>query len=140
MNDSNLLRKVKEDLSFCKEYWVVLFGSHVNGTFIQSRSDIDVAIITRNRNRPQNFKTWCEILGEIPPLYDLKVFELLPLIIQIEIIKNYNVIFGDPLEISEYFYRFRTIWKDEAIRFKNNQFHSIREKLEAIVWMERFKK
>ncbi len=132
MKNLNFLRKIDDDLAFCSNYWVVLHGSYVVDKFIPNRSDIDVAIITQTRDKQSNLKTWRNFLGLAPPLYDLRIFELLPLYFQIEIIKNYRVVFGDSLEISEYFYHFRAIWKDMVKRFEANQFHSIQEKLDKV--------
>ncbi len=50
-------------------------------------------------------------------------------VIQIEIIKNHRMIYDDKLELSEYFYRFRKLWKDMEHRVKENQFKSIKEKV-----------
>ncbi|MHA1274793.1 MAG: nucleotidyltransferase domain-containing protein [Promethearchaeota archaeon] len=126
------LNEIKEDLKFCRNFWAVIYGSYANKEFIPERSDIDVAIITQTKDRQKNFKIWLHILEQVPVNYDFRIFELLPLYIQIEIIKNYDVIYGDPLEISEYFYHYRVIWKDMADRFNNNQFYSIKEKLKLI--------
>ncbi len=132
MISSVSLNKLKEDLVFYKGYWTILFGSALSQDFIPERSDIDIAIITQKKDKNANIAIWESILGFIPPNYDIKIFELLPLYIQIDIIKNYLVLFGDSLEISEYFYYYRKIWKDMAIRIDNNQFNSIQEKLERI--------
>jgi len=132
MISSVSLNKLKEDLVFYKGYWTILFGSALNQDFIPERSDIDIAIITQKKDKITNVSIWDSILGHIPPNYDVKIFELLPLYIQIDIIKNYLVLFGDSLEISEYFYHYRKVWKDMAIRIDNNQFNSIQEKLERI--------
>ena len=117
---------------FYKGYWAILFGSALNQNFIPERSDIDIAIITQKKDKNTNVSIWESILGHIPPNYDVKIFELLPLYIQIDIINNYLVVFGNLLEISEYFYYYRKIWKDMTIRIKNNQFNSIQEKLERL--------
>ena len=37
----------------------------------------------------------------------IRIFELLPLQIKISVIENCRVVFGDKLDISEYFYNFR---------------------------------
>ncbi len=132
MISSISLNKLKEDLVFYKGYWTILFGSALSQNFIPERSDIDIAIITQKKDKIANISIWDSILGYIPPNYDIKIFELLPLYIQIDIIKNYLVIFGDSLEISEYFYYYRKIWKDMTIRIDNNQFNNIQEKLERI--------
>jgi predicted nucleotidyltransferase len=38
--------KIKKDLTFLKDYEVILYGSHVTGES-RAGSDIDVAVITR---------------------------------------------------------------------------------------------
>jgi len=117
---------------FYKGYWTTLFGSALNQNFIPGRSDIDIAIITQKKDKNANVLIWESILEHIPPNYDVKIFELLPLYIQIDIIKNYLVVFGNSLEISEYFYYYRKIWKDMDIRINNNQFNNIQEKLKRL--------
>ena len=117
---------------YYKGYWTILFGSALNENFIPERSDIDIAIITQKKDKNTNVSIWESILGKIPPNYDIKIFELLPLYVQIDIINKYLVIFGSLLDISEYFYYYRKMWKDMAIRINNNQFSSIQEKLERM--------
>jgi len=68
-------------------------------------------------------------LGQFPLKFDVRVFELFPIDIQISIIQNYEVLFGDPLEISEYFYEFRKKWDDCKHRILSNQFSSYHERL-----------
>ncbi len=132
MKSSISLNKLKKDLVLYKGYWTILFGSAFGQSFIPERSDIDIAIITQKKDKNANVSIWESILGHIPPNHDVKIFELLPLYIQIDIIKNYLVIFGNSLEISEYFYYYRKVWKDMATRINNNQFNSIQEKQERI--------
>ena len=62
----------------------------------------------------------------------MKIFELLPLYIKIDLIQKYVVIFGNPYEISEYFYQYRKLWKDMVPRIKANQFQNVQEKLSLI--------
>ncbi|WP_297497210.1 hypothetical protein [Thermococcus sp.] len=69
------------------------------------------------------------VLEKLGGKYDMKVFEELPLYIQIEVIRSHRVIYGDELELSEYFYRFRKLWKDMEHRVNKNQFRSVREKV-----------
>ncbi len=45
---------------------------------------------------------------------------------------NYQVVFRDPLEISEYFYSFRKKWDDCKYRIFSNQFSSYSERLSLI--------
>lgn len=123
------IEEMKEILEPLKEKnEVILFGSAVEGG-MRPESDIDIAIITRNKNEKQNIEIQKSLLGKFPLKFDIRVFELFPIDIQISIIRNYKVIFGDPLEISEYFYYFRKKWEDCKYRILSNQFTSYHERL-----------
>jgi len=119
-------------LKTLEKYQVVIYGSFLTKYFIPHRSDIDIAIITPNPEKEKNILLLKELAGECSVKYDIKVFELLPLYLKIEIINNYQVLFGDPLDISEYFYHFRSQWRDMSRRVKENQFKNINEKLELL--------
>ena len=125
------IKKIKNNLKGLNNYEVVIFGSLINRKYTK-RSDIDSAVITRIKNREKNKEIWFNLLNKVTSGYDLKVFELLPLPMQISIADGHIVIFGDSLEISEYFYHFRKLWKDVEKRYKENQFASIKEKKEAL--------
>ncbi|MEM2934503.1 MAG: nucleotidyltransferase domain-containing protein [Halobacteria archaeon] len=130
------LEWIKRDLEFLREYEVILYGSIVTQEF-QERSDIDVAVITRNRDRTENIELLKSFLGKARGIYDIRIFELLPLKIQASAIASYKVLFGSELEIAEYLYRYRKLWQDCRHRILENQFKSYREKIEA---MRRFEK
>lgn len=127
------LQKVKVDLKPLKELGdVVIFGSYATGHATQ-RSDIDVAIITHSRDRESNKELWWQALGKTNPAkYDVKVFELLPLPVQMSVIENYVVVFGNRLDLSEYFYFYRKLWRDVEPRYLANQFKSVKEKKKAL--------
>ena len=125
------IKAIKNDLSLLKDYEVVLFGSYASGK-ADIRSDIDIAIITREKDRKKAMELWKKALGKAPDNYDIKIFELLPLHIKASIFKNYKVIFGNRLDISEYFYEFRKLWNDMKYRFEENQFKSGKEKIMAL--------
>ena len=125
------LKKIKEDLKALKQYDVVLFGS-IASKQATPRSDIDIAVLSKTSDREKNKDLWYNLLEKVPTSYDFKVFELLPLPIQINIANNNKVIFGDPLEISEYFYYFRKLWKDTEKRYIDNQFSNFREKQKTL--------
>lgn len=95
-------------------------------------SDIDVAVLTYCKDKVKNMEVQWDLLGIAPLIYDIRVFELLPIYIQISIIHNYKVIFGDILEISEYFYKFRKKWDDCKHRILSNQFESYKERLKLM--------
>jgi len=132
MNDLNYLNKIRKDLAKLKIYQVVIYGSFLSKYYIPHKSDIDIAIITHHQNKNKNIMIWKDILGEFNEKYDVKVFELLPLYLKMEIIGNYKVLFGDALEISEYFYYYRAIWKDMSFRIEANRFKTISEKMKLI--------
>lgn len=126
------LRKIKENLKFLEEkYETVVYGSYVEGG-TRPDSDIDIAVLSYKTNKEKNIKLLKELLGKFPLKYEIRIFELLPIYIQISIVKNYKIIFGDPLEISEYFYYFRKKWDDCKHRILSNQFSSYQERLSLI--------
>lgn len=114
-----------------EKYEVIMYGSQVEGGS-RPISDIDIAVITRKGSREDNVKIQEDLLGILPLKYDIRVFELYPIYIQISVIENYKVIFGDPLEISEYFYQYRKKWDDCKHRILSNQFVSYKERLSLI--------
>ncbi|MFO7837585.1 MAG: nucleotidyltransferase domain-containing protein [Candidatus Thorarchaeota archaeon] len=95
----------------------MLFGSYVNGE-TGPRSDIDVAIITRSHDREEMMQIRIEAAGKAPEYYDIQVFEALPLILKSAIIENFEVLFGNPLEIGMHFYHVRKIWEDYRHRIE----------------------
>ena len=99
---------------------------------MRPNSDVDIAIISRSQNKYDNVNLQKEILGKFPLKIDVRVFELFPIYIQISIIENYIVLFGNPLEISEYFYLYRKRWDDCKHRMLSNQFSSYHERLSLI--------
>jgi len=121
---------IREKLDFLKEkYDVVIFGSFVNQE-MRPKSDIDIAVITHRTDKEINIKIQKNLFGKAPLLFEIRVFELLPIYIQFSIIENYRVVYGDLLEISEYFYQFRKKWDDCKHRILMNQFKNISEKLQ----------
>ena len=137
MNNSNYLNEIKKNLKKLDEFWVVVYGSVLSNYYIPHKSDIDIAIITQKKEKASNIIIWKNTWGTFSESFDIKIFELLPLNIKIEIIESYQVIFGNSLDISEYFYHYRVIWKDMVLRIESNRFKSIEEK---ITLLERRKK
>lgn len=125
------LEEIKRDLRLLEGFWVVAYGSWARGE-ATARSDIDIAVITKSNNREENLEVARCLLGKAPPCYDVKVFELLPLHLKAEVLSRYVVVFGNPLEISEYFYYYRKLWKDMERRYRENQYSSYKELIKAI--------
>ena len=128
MNYLNLeeIKELLKPLALTSE--TVLFGSIIEGG-IRPNSDIDIAVLSRKKDKTANIQLQRELLGQFPLKFDVRVFELFPIYIQISIIHNYEVLFGDPLEISEYFYEIRKKWDDCKHRILSNQFSSYHERL-----------
>jgi hypothetical protein len=124
-NIAEILNRLKE------KYEIILYGSQVEGGG-RPDSDIDIAVLSREKRIENNIEIQKELLGMFPSKFDVRVFELFPIYIQISIIENFVVLFGDILEISEYFYSFRKKWDDCKHRILSNQFSSHRERLNLI--------
>jgi hypothetical protein len=125
------LEKIKEDLKFLKDYEVILYGSHVTGEFREG-SDIDVAVITRIKDRGKNLELLKGFIGKTKPVYDIRIFELLPLKLKASAMSDYLVIYGEEVGISEYFYPYRKEWNDQKHRIIGGYYKSYKEKIAAI--------
>jgi uncharacterized protein len=106
------LNSIQEEIPIVlAKYEIVLHGSFLRGDN-RPTSDIDLAIISREQNKENNLQIQWDVLGKLPIIYDVRIFELFPITIQMSIINHYSVINGDPLNISEYFYEYRKKWED----------------------------
>lgn len=121
-----------KDLEFLQDYDVVIHGSFVSNQ-MTPRSDIDIALITRQHDLLANKQTSLDVIGHANPLYDIRIFELLPLHVQINVINHHVVLFGDEIELSEYFYFYRKLWNDVKQRIAENQFQNSKELRAAIL-------
>lgn len=121
--------QIKEDLKPLGEYEVVLFGSYISGEH-RKGSNIDIAVITKTRDERKNISILKELLVKVNSFYEVRIFELLPLKVKASVMKDYTVVFGDELEISEYFYYWRKLWNDVKHRISYHK--SYKEKLMAL--------
>lgn len=121
--------EIREDLRAISDFEAVIFGSYVTREFREG-SDINVAVITRTRDRRKNMEIQKKLFSLARPPYDLRVFELLPIKVKASVMNDYIVLFGDELEISEYFYHWRKIWDDMKYRISYHE--SLEEKIRAI--------
>ena len=131
------LTDLKRDFEFIKDEvdGVLLFGSAAKSE-LTPRSDIDIALVRANTKRVL-FRVFEQVGGK----YDIKIFEDLPLHIKMDIIKNHQVIIGDEVELSYYFYRYRKEWKDMEHRVLSNQFKSVREMIkQRRAWLKNERK
>ena len=120
-------KQIKKDLSVLgKRFDLILFGSVARGEE-RPESDIDIAVLSYTDKKEQIIKIQKEVLGLYPLKYDIRVFESFPIDVQINLIEDCVVLFGDELDISEYFYKFRKRWDDCKHRILENQFTSFRQ-------------
>lgn len=129
-----MIKTLKNDFEFLKNDvdGILLYGSHAKNS-ADEHSDIDICII-----KPYSKDVLNRIFQKSGNKYDIKIFEDLPLYIQIGIIKDYIIIFGDEPSISYYFYRFRKRWEDMRHRIQSNRFETVSE-MNALrrKWLER---
>ncbi len=131
MYKKKTIKEVKQDLKDIPQCEVVIFGSYCTPYF-NSRSDIDIAIITREEDPQKNREILFNLFAFQKPPYEFHVFELLPLNIKIEIINNQKMIFGNEKKLAEYFYHFRKLWKDQEPRYRENLLYSISQKASMV--------
>jgi len=118
--DSEKIREIRERVRkiFSLEgvHSILVFGSLAKGEF-SDRSDIDICIVAPEAKNKEKLAN--KIAGMLPKNYDICIFELLPLYMQIEIIKNHIILYTrDKLNLYEYFYQYRKLWKDQEHRQK----------------------
>ena len=118
--ESQLKKDFKEFRESCMG--ILLFGSYADEEATK-RSDIDVCIVKPSEGILD------DVLGKLGGKYDIKVFENLPLYVKIEVIRHHEVIYGDELDISEYFYFFRKLWRGMEHRITRNEFTDFAERM-----------
>ncbi|MBU3966877.1 MAG: nucleotidyltransferase domain-containing protein, partial [Euryarchaeota archaeon] len=96
---------------------VLLYGSVVKGEETP-RSDIDICLVAPTcKDQAGLLREVHRNLDVFSKKYDVRIFEELPLYIQIQIIENHEIIYTkDVYEMFEYFYHFRKLWEDQASR------------------------
>jgi len=129
----NLIIKLQKEFEFIKDdvEGILLYGSCAIEK-ADFRSDIDICII-----KPRKGGILQRVLRKVGAKYDIKIFEDLPLYIQIDIIEHYRIIHGDDPMLSYYFYGFRRKWEDMRHRIMENRFHSVSEmEMTRRKWLE----
>ena len=104
---------IYRDFEFLKDdvLAVLLFGSAVD---CSSSRDIDVCIVSPEGYDIREVFKRVDVVGK---KYDVWLFEELPLYMKIEVIEKHVIVFcRDELELYEYFYHFRKLWKDQERR------------------------
>ncbi|MEM3525940.1 MAG: nucleotidyltransferase domain-containing protein [Candidatus Jordarchaeaceae archaeon] len=113
----DLIERIKRDFAFLTErrdiLAILLYGSQASGDSTP-RSDVDICIVAPEADRDSLFRI---ILRHSREPYDVKIFESLPMYLKIQVIKNHIVIYTrDILDLYEYFYTYRKLWKDQEKR------------------------
>lgn len=98
---------------------ILLYGSVVKGEDTP-HSDIDICIVAPScKDKRSLLNEIYRKLDVYLKKYDVRFFEELPLYIQINILENNKIIYSKNVyELYEYFYYFRKLWDDQAMRQK----------------------
>lgn len=91
---------------------IYLYGSHTVGK-ADERSDIDICLVAGPDTDPYPLQSiaWQNLNSDI---YDIRVFELLPLFIQIHILARGELICTrNEADLAEYTYKFWKSWDDQ---------------------------
>ncbi len=111
------ISEIEKDFALFKDkaFAILLFGSFARGEQTK-KSDIDVCIVAKEIKKVKEI--WDRILESgLTAKYDIKIFELLPLKLKIEVIKDGKILWcKNENELSYYFWKFRKIWKDEILQ------------------------
>ncbi|MBE8540415.1 nucleotidyltransferase domain-containing protein [Geoglobus acetivorans] len=105
--------QVARDFEFLKDrvLAVLIFGSAVSEA---EAGDVDVCIVAPSGFDLREVFMRVDVAGKN---YDVWLFEELPLYMKMEVILNHVVVYcRDILELYEYFYFFRKLWKDQERR------------------------
>ncbi|MCW7080708.1 MAG: nucleotidyltransferase domain-containing protein [Candidatus Methanospirare jalkutatii] len=119
MDAGEIEGKVREDFSFLIDnssvLGILIYGSMAKGES-DERSDIDICIVAPSVEDKIRFSR--TILANVrDERYDVRVFELMPLYLKIEVIEHGKVVYArDIYELYEYFYMFRKLWEDQKER------------------------
>lgn len=137
LSSTKTVDEIRRDLKELSRFHVVVYGGYVKDKSIR---DIDIAVITEIKDKNENLKIWYDFIGRFPKVYDIRIFEIMPLPLKMSVIDNYKVIYGDVFDISEYFYFYRKLWDDQKHRIEKNKFENHNEKIQAIKQWNKIKK
>jgi predicted nucleotidyltransferase len=74
---------------------ILLFGSHADKTATK-RSDIDICVLFKNEVTLRDATAFrIKVLGKLPPIVDLQVFNILPIKLKKSISDNHKILFKD---------------------------------------------
>ena len=111
-NISSVIEKIKA-IGGDKVRFIIIYGSAVKGK-LTDKSDIDLAVFY-NADMQKRFEYRVSVLGRVDNIYDIQIFQDLPIYIQKDIVsnvkviyfKNYNEIFDVFMQIIKKFEDFK---------------------------------
>ncbi|MDD1729506.1 MAG: nucleotidyltransferase domain-containing protein [Methanospirillum sp.] len=114
MDRKALIADLLRDLSTLAEKvpGIYLYGSQAEGT-ADERSDVDICLVAGSSLDPVHLQSlaWRERRSE---RYDIRIFELLPLYIQVRILSRGILVSSpDPAGLAEYLYPYWKRWDDQ---------------------------
>ncbi|WP_457590837.1 DNA polymerase subunit beta [Geoglobus sp.] len=133
MAGREIAEHVARDFEFLKDrvLAVLIFGSAVSEG---EARDVDVCIVAPDGFDLREVFMRVNVTGKN---YDVWLFEELPLYMKMEVILNHVVVYcRDTLELYEYFYFFRKLWKDQERRNRLTR-EEIGEMLRALAETQR---
>lgn len=75
---------------------------------------MDICVVATEADRDEPFRT---LLRHVREPCDAKIFESLPMYLKIQVMKNHIVVYArNILDLYEYFYTYRKLWKDQERR------------------------
>jgi hypothetical protein len=94
---------------------ILIWGSYAKREE-SARSDVDICIVAPGVDPYLLYKRTLKV-GGLDGRLDIKIFELLPLYLKMEVIRDHEIIYArDRLQLYEYFYFFRKLWADQERR------------------------
>ena len=63
MKNNYSLEQIRSDLSVLKNHWLIIYGSWLREDYIPNRSDVDIAVLSKSRDRSHNLSLWSKSLG-----------------------------------------------------------------------------
>lgn len=114
-----IFEELKEELGKIKDkvLGILVYGSYASREATE-RSDIDICVVAGYKDKEKINELYREILRIMAKSkkYDIRIFELMPLWLKIEVIENGKIIYAKSIpELTYYFYFYRKLWDSQAV-------------------------
>jgi predicted nucleotidyltransferase len=91
MEIKKLMEKLLETLKSMKEFrkveFIIFYGSRAQEISLKS-SDIDVCIYYNSKRKEEMNRFRLKVLSKLPSIFDIQIFQLLPLYVRKEVLKG----------------------------------------------------